>query len=692
MSDITYVSNSSLGSLICESKCFLEYVQGYSADRQSAILAAGSAAHLAWAEYFKGAKAETALQVFRDAYEPFTDDLENYIEERLDFENTYLSLQQWFNRNPRSKLPWRADPDHVEMTIELPLDEHGDFRFIAILDLLATDRVDGSYVVVDNKCLPGSAQVDTDAGVKTIAELFQEQRRWTCVAYTGTKLVKTEALPPRENARQKIIEIRSRFGRSARYGDNHPLLTKRGWVAARDIQPGDQLALAVQKLDPQETSASNPLLWFIGAWLAEGCYSASAMTQVNQEFLDYAKQCLHSSGFGNAAVDFKYGDRPAGIRFRKSSGIFRQLRQLGFEEVKSPERRLPKSMFRLSFSETCALLGGLWSGDGHVSIVNSKRTYRNVTHVDKIVRIIYSTASEQLAKDVAELLRLIGILASTTSYYITYKGERRKYFSTKVIGIQSKKQFMDLVERDLIPILKQPEIDIAAVQAELGNRSKLPQRKYDPTDGIVWDSVVAVEDVGEEMTYDVEVPEHHTFVADGYVTHNTSRAITEWFEHKFINGSQMTGYCAAAQYYLGDPSVNRVYINALVFKKLNRSFTKCTMAAHRGMNRADCWPDHVEMRILGPYERTEKQIQDWRRTTLKLAKKFKELHEIYGGEPTQKMVDTLKIEGAFSDNCRFCIGERWCSQGRPVHALDRMFVKRARDGMRSGVVFDDDSQ
>lgn len=39
--------------------------------------------------------------------------------------------------------------------------------------------------------------------------------------------------------------------------------------------------------------------------------------------------------------------------------------------------------------------------------------------------------------------------------------------------------------------------------------------------GLVWDAITAIEDRGDALVYDATVAEHHNFVANGIVAHNS---------------------------------------------------------------------------------------------------------------------------------------------------------------------------
>lgn len=175
--------------------------------------------------------------------------------------------------------------------------------------------------------------------------------------------------------------------------------------------------------------------------------------------------------------------------------------------------------------------------------------------------------------------------------------------------------------------------------------------------------------------------------------HKSTRAISEWMEKKFVNGSQMTSYIWAARRYMKDASINRAFINAIVFKKLNRTFTKCRISGHG--KYAECWPEHVEYRMLGPYERTKEQLEDWHRTALYYAKKFVEYYDRFLNKKlTQPMMNSLNVDGTLIDECRWCSFQPFCSFGRNVNTLDGKFNRRPRPDFGEGRtgVWDDDEQ
>jgi hypothetical protein len=96
---IVKFSNSSLKTLsTCTTKFILEYILGYGSECESAPARCGTDLHLGWSAYFRGFSTQTALRVFRDSYEDWTLDPQNYIEEKFAYENVAATFKQWLAR------------------------------------------------------------------------------------------------------------------------------------------------------------------------------------------------------------------------------------------------------------------------------------------------------------------------------------------------------------------------------------------------------------------------------------------------------------------------------------------------------------------------------------------------------------------------------------------------------------------
>jgi UDPglucose 6-dehydrogenase len=169
---------------------------------------------------------------------------------------------------------------------------------------------------------------------------------------------------------------------------------------------------------------------------------------------------------------------------------------------RSDMQRLPDLVWEQSPERKCALLSGLWEGDGSWSLVNGGPS----------VILEWGTVSGELAEGVARLLADVGLVCSWR------RGRTRQ--STKETH-WLRVSGADQVERGLFLV---PERDRPGVLAAIGRQSKriAPTgfRRFD--DGMAWVRVVeARREPYRGPVYSVEVPGSHTVVSSGtLIIHN----------------------------------------------------------------------------------------------------------------------------------------------------------------------------
>jgi replicative DNA helicase len=222
---------------------------------------------------------------------------------------------------------------------------------------------------------------------------------------------------------------------------------------------------------------------------------------------------------------------PAGVgAWLRSHGIFGQ---------RSHEKCLPRSIFRLSGSKLALLLRHLWATDGSIRL--RKPDTRGSA------RVYFSTASHQLALDVAALLLRFGIAARLRA--ITH-GKGRPVHTVDVSGAADQMAFVEMIggfgpREAPAAALREQGITTRAMSAMRGTAyggsshfSFAPSRKtlsdyarlldsnclrQQVAADIFWDRVVGIDapsDVEEEV-FDLTVPGPANWLADGLVTHNS---------------------------------------------------------------------------------------------------------------------------------------------------------------------------
>ena len=271
---------------------------------------------------------------------------------------------------------------------------------------------------------------------------------------------------------------------------------------------------------------------------------------------------LSSAGFdmqpalGTASIH-KNGDNP----------VKQWLVEIGLWGKSAHAKRVPAMIFELPRDKMALFLNRLFTCDGSIYVQNCHQA-----------GISYSTVNEDFARDVQHLLLRFGIVAKLRSRAILYRGERRAAYELRVVRQEDIARFVREIgifgkERAAAKALrvsasKRSKVNLDVIPAEVwklierkkGERSwaeikralglgengnlhvgtrGLSRRRLQriaevlgdaelanlATSDIYWARIESIEYVGERQVYDLTVPEHHNFVAEDIVVHNTTLAI-----------------------------------------------------------------------------------------------------------------------------------------------------------------------
>jgi hypothetical protein len=65
-------------------------------------------------------------------------------------------------------------------------------------------------------------------------------------------------------------------------------------------------------------------------------------------------------------------------------------------------------------------------------------------------------------------------------------------------------------------------------------------------------------------------------------------------------------------------------------------------------------------------------LAEWKKSALHLAKKYKEMLIRF---PSLRDIHRVRMQGTFTNACRFCQFDDFCNAGRPVDLIGSMFVE-----------------
>lgn len=370
--------------------------------------------------------------------------------------------------------------------------------------------------------------------------------------------------------RKSVLQIRLASGRNIRCSQSHRLRTLWDWQEAQHLQVGDRLALARHLPEPvKPITWSEAELILLAHLVGDGSY-------VKHQPLRYTTSCeMNSQAVTQAAITLgstvsRHAGRGNwhqlvisgnGNRWHPQ-GVGKWLKALGIFGQRSREKVLPAAIFQLSNVQLALFLRHLWATDGCIHVSNRR------------VRIYFATASEALARDVTALLLRFGIVARikhvTTPesvdgwFTVDVSGaEQQRIFLREVGAFGARQQDAETAKRNLQAITENTNVDTLPVEVFDYMREQMRSRgisqrqmaslrgtayaggahfNFSPSrttlqhyaeilnddrlrtlvnDALFWDRIVAIEQVGEEEVFDLTVPDHACWLADGVVSHNS---------------------------------------------------------------------------------------------------------------------------------------------------------------------------
>ncbi|MDQ3885794.1 MAG: recombinase RecA [Actinomycetota bacterium] len=394
------------------------------------------------------------------------------------------------------------------------------------------------------KCLTADTYVWTDRGLETIAELFERcgQRascmpRTTDVRELGIRMVNERGeletvAALTHNNRKPVLRIACRSGLAVSVTHNHPLriMNERGsvvWRKAGDIRVGDVLVSAafgaVEAATTGELSEDEAVL--LGYLVAGGSLSerhrlhfTNRDPEVGTEFTSVVQNVL------GATVRCYYGQEYhiPGKQVREIA-----YERYGLDYVTAAGKKVPACVRTAGHKAQQAFLSALFECGGWI---------------DGSSTVGLLSASEQLAREVQLMLYGLGVPASMSS---TYNSKYDRDYWTVTVSPARVSSFMREVgfrsecRRGQVA----SHFRASPRDAQFPNIQHLAGLTKDLCDGCggsyTYEAVVSVEDKGLQPTFDVALPDTHSFIANGVLSHNTTVAL-----HAVANAQRNGGIAA----------------------------------------------------------------------------------------------------------------------------------------------------
>lgn len=327
--------------------------------------------------------------------------------------------------------------------------------------------------------------------------------------------------PPFE---KQCYRITTSTGRHLECSDDHPILwSKKGfskrtekpkvdgkrrrsaikkvkWTEAKDINIGDQVAI----IDRVPFNGVNRM-WeprVVGWLVGDGSYGFNktpVLSSCDEEVNSYIDQNLD-------VVIEKSADTNDGKIYRESRlrGICGKLRELGIYGQTKLNKTLPLKIHTYCYDDVCEFLGGLFDSDGCAYLGDTQYC------------ISLTSASFELLKEVQILMQRLGIHGNIVENPPSPNNEKDKnvYYRLEIRDIVSIRCFSENIRFSIN--YKQDKVRRILTETE----GKVPRRSKD-IDGIFFERVISIEDIGVKPVYNLTAGNTHTYIANGIVTHNT---------------------------------------------------------------------------------------------------------------------------------------------------------------------------
>ena len=293
--------------------------------------------------------------------------------------------------------------------------------------------------------------------------------------------------------KKTVARVRTREGYEITATLDHRLMTPEGWKEVEDLKPGDKIILPRFEVEDEFGSESigEDIAFVLGWFIGDGYLNTKDkrawfyFNAEKEEEIAWKVREILVKHFGIKAEPHRYELGVRGKAYEWIENI-----------VKTNEKRVPELVYRLKPNEIASFLRGLFSADGYV---------------DNDMAIRLTSRDRELLRDVQNLLLLFGILSKiyerpykSEFKYTTKNGKERTYeaggYYELVIANYSRKLFVD-------------NIGFEGYKTE-----KLSLKKTKRDEAIV--TVESIDVLGEEIVYDFTVPGEHSYISNGFMSHN----------------------------------------------------------------------------------------------------------------------------------------------------------------------------
>lgn len=337
------------------------------------------------------------------------------------------------------------------------------------------------------------------------------------------------------NGNTDVYQLKLKSGQTISASLNHPFLCRKPvkrcsvtkkmiytdeWVDLRDINPGDYVATPqnVGDIGKEDFNEDNRLLSLLGFLISDGNVKGRnyRFSNVNQDIIREINDSLSLFGCslkqyecdrGTANYNIVYTEKyvskgRTGLGHKRP--FRRWLEQVNIYNCGSYEKKLPNFVFSLKRQYIAKIIRAMWGCDGWACVGRSGKP-----------ELGYCSVSRELIDQLSVLLRRFGIYSTFQHKKVNYNGSVRVAYQ---LTITRQKDIVDFSE--FIGISGKSKELGKVVQESLKKGLSYKTLAYTHND-VVFSRVDNKKYIGQEATWDLTVENHHNFIANDIVTHNS---------------------------------------------------------------------------------------------------------------------------------------------------------------------------
>ncbi len=391
------------------------------------------------------------------------------------------------------------------------------------------------------KCVSENSLITlSDGTLKTIKEVVQKKIVNVLCKNEKDKIVKGKVIDWMYCGEKTEYEVTTKSGRKTKVAIDHKFYTPMGYKKLQDLQVGDRVGLCKHKPCYSHKIVKKSELRILAYLLADGHLGEGmSFTKHSPNVMaDFCKN-LHETDkytiFDNGCI----------LRLHRTQ-TYRFIQKLGLQYKLSADKFIPDFVLKSNNKSISEFLNVLFTCDGSIW------KDRNCVQID------YSTKSFMLCNQVVSCLSRFNIfgkirerIVNNTKYYEIILSSNKSIIAfMKHIGFsfhkveKAKKLTFELVDkRDYIDVI--PHEYVLKYGKELRESGKgfnnesfriafntgkhVSKKAFKRTVGdqpvlhtdLLWDSIKSIKKLGKVKMYDLEVAEHHNFISDSFIVHNS---------------------------------------------------------------------------------------------------------------------------------------------------------------------------